>query len=161
MKPWVAEGYPMDAKCLEFLALIFMLSFPCLCFLFRRKSWFCLLENAAQNVPPSPARYREEHSRWLVTNHTKTTPNFWHISLSLLPSLWLCASTDSLLQTLLFSLLARQESWKKSRLDKNLLAKADETLSFHTRFEGAKQKALVVKVFIAFIVSSGIIECII
>lgn len=60
----------------------------------------------------------------------QTTPKpltiFWHISLSLLPNIWLSASTDSLVQTLLFSLLERQESWKKSGLDKNLLASRKE-----------------------------------
>lgn len=60
----------------------------------------------------------------------QTTPKprdiFWHICLSLLLSLWLSASTYSLVQTLLFSLLERQESWKKSGLDKNLLANKKE-----------------------------------
>lgn len=122
--PWVLNAWNSRHWCWPHINCSHF--FPCLCLLLRRKSWFCLLEDAAQSVSQSPARCWEEHSRWLVTKHAKTTQDYWHISLSLLPSLWLRGSTDSLVQTLLFSLLERQESWKKSGLDKDLLASRKE-----------------------------------
>lgn len=51
---------------------------------------------------------------------------FWHIFLSLLRDIWLSASTDSLVQRLLFFFLESQKSWKKLGLDKNLLASRKE-----------------------------------